>query len=114
MTVPFYWKTTCHTCRVAKLDLEKTGAPIQPIDIMTNPPSKKTLTMLVKKYGAMNMIRRNSKDYRALGVGKMKLNEEELVNLLHDNPDLANRPIVLVNGRAYLSRDPEFQKLKLN
>ena len=113
MPVPFYWKITCHTCRVTKTNLEKVGAQIQPIDIMTNPPSKKTLTMLVKKYGAKSMIRRNSKDYRALGVGKMKLNEEETVNLLHDHPDLANRPIVLVNGQPYLSRDPEFQKLKL-
>ena len=114
MTVPFYWKTTCHTCRVAKMDLEKMGAPIEPIDIITNPPSKKTLMMLVKKYGTKNMIRRNSKDYRALGVGSIKLNEVEVVELLHDHPDLASRPIVLVNGKAYLSRDPEFQKLKLS
>ncbi|MDG6905549.1 MAG: hypothetical protein JRN20_07185 [Nitrososphaerota archaeon] len=114
MTIPFYWKTTCHTCRVAKLDLEKTGVPILPIDIMATPPSKKILKMLVKRYGAKNMIRRNSKDYRALGVGKVKLNEEETVNLLHDHPDLANRPIVLVNGEAFLSKDPELQKLNLS
>ncbi|MDG6970691.1 MAG: hypothetical protein JRN54_06240 [Nitrososphaerota archaeon] len=40
--IPFYRKTTCHTCRAAKKSLEAQAIPIEPIDIMKHPPSERT------------------------------------------------------------------------
>ena len=56
------------------------------------------------------MIRRNSKDYSILDVGKMKLSEDRVVTLFNKHPDLAGRPIVITSKGPFLSRDPEFLK----
>jgi arsenate reductase-like glutaredoxin family protein len=56
------------------------------------------------------MIRRNSKDHKTLGVGKMRLTEQSVVDLLHAHPDLAARPIVITRDGPFLSRDLEFFK----
>lgn len=105
--IPFYWKLTCHTCRVAKKGLEQ-SVELEPIDILTNPPSEKVFRALISKYGAREMTRRNSRDYKELKVGKkMKnLSDNEFAALFNVHPDLASRPIVLVDGEAYLTRDP--------
>ena len=110
-TIPFFWKTTCHTCRASKIELERRRVDLNAIDIIKRPPSKRVLKLLARKYGVKNMIRRNSKDYKALGVGKMKLTENRIVGLLHSHPDLAARPIVITKKNGpFLSRDPEFLK----
>lgn len=106
-SIPFYWKTTCHTCRSVKTELENRGINIKPIDIMKKPPPRRILKELISHYGAPNMIRRNSKDYKELGVGKMKknLSQDRLVTLLHSHPDLAMRPILITKNGAILSKD---------
>ena len=106
--IPFYWKTTCHTCRAAKKELEEEKmVAIDPIDIMKTPPSKEILQTLVGKYGIKAMIRKNSRDYKELGVSSMTLTPERVVRLLHAHPDLAARPIVVTSSGVFLSRDPE-------
>lgn len=105
--IPFYWKTTCHTCRIAKKDFEARKVPIVPIDILKIPPSKKVLRQLIGRYGAEGMIRKNAREYRTLHVGKMKMPDERLAGFLHEHPDVACRPIVLVGVRAFLAKDPE-------
>ena len=108
--IPFYWKTTCHTCRAAKKSLEAQAVPIEPIDIMKHPPSERTLRQLIGKYGARGMIRRNAKEYRTLHVGKMEMSDGALAKFLRNHPDVACRPIVIVRGQAFLSKDPEFAR----
>ncbi|HZW56580.1 MAG TPA: ArsC/Spx/MgsR family protein [Nitrososphaerales archaeon] len=108
--IPFYWKTSCHTCRTAKKDLENKSVPIEPIDIIKSPPSVEILRTLVAKYGIKGMIRKNSRDYKDLAVGKMNLTEDRVVKLLHAHPDLASRPIVVTATGVFLSKDPELQR----
>jgi arsenate reductase (glutaredoxin) len=107
LSIPFYWKPTCHTCHGAKKNLEGKHIELEPIDIITDPPSKQVFKALISKYGAKEMIRRNSKDYKELEVGKMKLSDNDLASLLGTHPDLSSRPIVLVDGDVYLTRDPK-------
>lgn len=106
--IPFYWKTTCHTCRTSKKSLEEQAVPIAPINILENPPSKDVLRQLIRRYGAKGMVRKNAKEYRTLHVSGMKMSDQELTEFLHKHPDVACRPIVIVEKHAFLSRDPSF------
>ncbi len=110
-SIPFFWKTTCHTCKLAKSDFEDRGIKIRPIDITKEPPSKRVLKDLVSRYGARNMIRRNSKDYKQLGVGKMQLSDKGVVDLLHAHPDLSSRPIVVTTKGVFLSKDERLREI---
>ncbi len=106
MSTPFYWKLTCHTCRLARSRLQSEGIDLDPIDILARPPSEAILRALIARYGARAMVRRNSPEYRRLGVGKRRLSDGQLAALLHRHPDLASRPLVLTRAGPFLAKDP--------
>lgn len=106
MSTPFFWKLTCNTCRQARSRLQADGVDLDPIDILARPPSEAILRALIARYGARAMVRRNSPEYRRLGVGKLRLSDGQLAALLHRHPDLASRPIVLTSSGPLLAKDP--------
>ena len=53
------------------------------------------------------LLRKSEAVYRELGLGKRELDDDELIRLLAEHPDLIQRPIVERGGRAVLGRPTE-------
>ena len=104
-----YEKPTCTTCRkVAKVFSEQ-GIEFEKVNYYIKPFSKSLLKNLLNKMQMKpsELLRKNEDVYKKLKSKIGKLNEDEILNLMIDNPDLIQRPIVEKGKRAILARPPE-------
>ena len=107
--IKVYEKPTCTTCRnVSKVLLEK-GINFEKVNYYIEPFSKTKLNSLLKK---MNMkpselLRKNEEVYKTMKQQIAVMSESEILELMIENPDLVQRPIVEVNDKAILARPAE-------
>jgi arsenate reductase len=52
-------------------------------------------------------MRTKEKEYTSLNLANPKLSDAELLQAMHDNPILIQRPIVIIDERACIGRPPE-------
>lgn len=104
-----YIKPTCTTCRKAIKILREEGAEFSAVNYFETPLTKNELSGLIKKLGvpARELLRKNEKTYKELGLSKKKLNEPEIIDLFIKYPDLLQRPIVQKGRRVILARPAE-------
>ncbi|MFN3873418.1 MAG: Spx/MgsR family RNA polymerase-binding regulatory protein [Ignavibacterium sp.] len=107
--ITVYEKPTCTTCRKVSKILTEAGIDFEKVNYYIEPFSKKKLTELLKK---MNMkpselLRKNDEAYKKMKNKIEKLSEDEILNLMNENPDLVQRPIIEVGNKAILARPPE-------
>ena len=76
------------------------------VEYLKTPPSEETLRGLLKKLGisAAELIRR--KEHRALKLEETD-DEAELIRRMAAHPQIIERPIVVVGGKARIGRPPE-------
>ena len=77
--------------------------------VFKTPPDAATLKSFSAMLGcSMRDIIRTGEDlYRQLGLKDKSLSEEQLTNVVAENPKLLERPIVVNNGKAAVGRPPE-------
>jgi arsenate reductase len=107
--ITVYEKPTCTTCRKVSKALTEARIDFDKVNYYIEPFSKTKLKELLKK---MNMkpselLRKNDEAYKKLKSRIEKLSEDEILNLMIENPDLVQRPIVEVGDKAILARPPE-------
>lgn len=104
-----YEKPTCTTCRkVSKILMDK-GIDFEKVNYYIEPFSKSKLKSLLKKMGMKpsELLRRNEKVYIELDIKNKNYSEEEILNLMIQNPDLVQRPILELGDKAVLARPVE-------
>jgi arsenate reductase len=104
-----YEKPTCTTCRkLAKL-LREAGIEYEAIDYTVNPIPRDELARLIRMMGisARELLRTREPAYRKLGLGRVDLTDDELLDAMAEHPELVQRPIVVRGNRAVLARPPE-------
>ena len=64
---------------------------------------------MIRKLGISprDLLRKGEQVYRDLDLGKRELPDDELIDLMVENPDLIQRPIVVRGKKAVLGRPPE-------
>ena len=107
--VRIYIKPTCTTCRKALTILNEEGTDFEAINYYEKPFSKKGLTELIKKLNIppKDLLRRNEKIYKELGLSRKDLSDSEIIDLMIKHPDLIQRPIVDGKGNVMLARPAE-------
>lgn len=110
--ITVYEKPTCTTCRKVSKALTDAGIDFDKVNYYIEPFSKKKLKELLKKMDMKpsELLRKNDEAYKKLKSKIENLSEDEILNLMIENPDLVQRPIVEVDDKAILARPPE--KLK--
>lgn len=106
--ITVYEKPTCTTCRnLNKLFTEK-GIDYKKVNYFIEPLTEKTLKNLLKKanLSAFDVLRKNEAAYKELKISEVK-DENELIKLIVENPNLLQRPIVEVGEKAVLARPIE-------
>ena len=79
------------------------------VEYLKTPPSVAELERALELLGleVRSLIRDNEEAYARLNMGDPTLSQGRLLQLMHDNPILIQRPVVFANGRARIGRPPE-------
>ena len=109
MKLTIYQKPACSTCRQVYRTLKEGGVDFDAVNYYLEPIPKKKLKELLKKMNlkASELLRTKEPMYKELELDKKKLSENELIDVMIQNPDLIQRPIVEKGSKAILARPTE-------
>ena len=95
--------------------LRESGVDFEKVNYYVEPLTKKKLRELLGKMNisARELLRTSEQVYRDLGLAQKQLPDDELIDLMIQNPDLIQRPIVERGKRAVLGRPVENVKALL-
>jgi arsenate reductase len=112
MKIVVYQKPTCTTCRQVHAALKESGVDFDAVNYYVDPIPKKKLIELIRKMKMTprELLRTKEPIYKTLRIADRDLSDDEIVDLMIENPDLIQRPIVEKGARAILARPAE--KLK--
>jgi arsenate reductase len=109
VTLTFYEKPTCTTCRKTAKLLAERGVDFERVNYFVEPLGEAKLRELLRKAGLRPREAMRTKEpiYRELGLASSEHSDDELIALMVEHPDLVQRPIVERDERAVLARPPE-------
>lgn len=105
-----YHNPRCSKSRETLALLEARGEPAIVIQYLQTPPDVATLKELVAMLGftsVRQLMRSKDELYKSLALDDATLSEEQLYQILSNQPALIERPIVVKEGRARLGRPPQ-------
>ncbi|HGJ5891421.1 MULTISPECIES: arsenate reductase (glutaredoxin) [Arsenophonus] len=111
--VTIYHNPRCSKSRQTLQLLEDMGIKPRIIEYLKTPPTIDSLKTLLSQLGFTDprqLMRSNETVYQTLNLSDRALSDEMLLQAMHANPILIERPIVVVNGHAQLGRPPELVK----
>jgi arsenate reductase len=100
----------CSKCRGALGTLEERGLKPEVVEYLTRPPSIAELARLSTLLGlpALQMMRPDEARFAELGLKTTdQRSEQDWLRIIHENPILLQRPIVVVGERAVIARPAE-------
>jgi arsenate reductase len=108
-TVTIYQKPTCTTCRQVYNALVESGVDFNSVDYYLAPLTTAKLEDLLKKLGitARELLRTKGPEYTDLNRALGTITDDELIELMVQNPGLIQRPIVEKGDRAIIARPAE-------
>ena len=103
-----YHNPRCTKSRQTLALLEEKGQTPEVVLYLQEAPSVEELRSIVQQLGisAFDLIRKGEKVYKEQFKGQ-DLSEEEWLQVLHENPKLIERPIVVTEKGAAIGRPPE-------
>ncbi|MCO6523518.1 MAG: arsenate reductase (glutaredoxin) [Candidatus Schmidhempelia sp.] len=108
--VTIYHNPNCSKSRETLALLREKGIDPLIILYLTTPPSITQLESILQRLSlpsARALMRTKETCYKALNLDNPKLTETELLTILHNNPQLIERPIVMAGEKACIGRPPE-------
>lgn len=105
--ITIYFNEACSKCRIAYEVLLSSGKEFKRINYLQQIPSLETLKEIQRKLNipVLDMMREQEPVFKELVAGK-NLEERQLMEIIHFNPILLKRPIVVVDDQAYIVRPP--------
>ena len=100
-----YHNPRCSKSREALALLKESGITPKIVEYLKDVPTRKELELLVMQLGvpALELVRKNEALYKEKYKG-LKLNEHEWVRVMHENPQLIERPVVVKGHTAVIGR----------
>ena len=108
MTV-IYHNPRCSKSRATLELLNQNGVKPEIVPYLDNPPDATTLTAITKMLSCsiFDIIRKGEAIYTELDLSNQQISEQEMIDIVVDNPKLLERPIVVNGDRAAVGRPPE-------
>ncbi len=104
-----YFKPNCSTCQTAlSLIRENTTEKIEKVEYLIEVPSIDELKEILRMLGmnAEQLVRKKESLYKEKYEGR-KISEKQWLTILHENPILIERPIVVTGDKAIIGRPVE-------
>jgi arsenate reductase (glutaredoxin) len=107
--ITLYHNPRCSKSREALALLRAQGQEPDIRLYLDMPPSIKELKTLLEQLdiGARELLRKGEDAYKLLGLADSSLSASALINAMHENPKLIERPIAVKGARAIIGRPPE-------
>ncbi|EEQ09264.1 Arsenate reductase [Yersinia mollaretii ATCC 43969] len=108
--VTIYHNPRCSKSRETLALVEQQGIQPQVVLYLNTPPSVETLKKLLQQLGfsdARQLMRTKEDLYQDLNLADNALTQDQLLQAMHDNPKLIERPVVVYQGKARIGRPPE-------
>lgn len=107
--ITFYHNPRCSKSRQALALLEERHVEPKVVRYLDTPPTVDELRTLLGQLGLSprDILRAREEPYKTLGLGNNDIDDETLLQAMHDHPILIERPIIQGNGKAALGRPPE-------
>ena len=104
-----YEKPTCTTCRNLATLLTERGIDFERVNYHVDPLPEDKIRELLAKAGARpaDVLRTKEPVYAELALADREADDDELIALMVEHPQLLQRPIVERDDRAVLARPPE-------
>ncbi|BFU77900.1 arsenate reductase (glutaredoxin) [Arcobacter sp. 15-2] len=106
--ITIWHNNRCSKSREAKAILEESGLEFEVFEYLKNDFSKEELlrVMAQLKISDINdMLRKKEKEYKELDIGNKSQNE--ILDLVVQNPKLIERPIIIKENKAVIARPME-------
>jgi arsenate reductase (glutaredoxin) len=99
----------CSKSREAKALLEGEGVDFEVVEYLKNPLSLAELKDLQKCLGvpAADMVRKKEDAYKARGLDKPGVTEEQILKAMAEDPVLLERPVLISGKKAVIGRPTE-------
>lgn len=103
-----YYNPRCSKCRETLKLIEGKGKKVEIIDYLNQPPTVETLQSIVKVLGIKpeELLRKKEPVFIEKYKGKI-LSDKEWLEVMIQNPQLIERPIVINGNKAIIGRPPE-------
>ena len=106
--ITIYHNNSCTKSRIALAEITKSGEDFEVINYLEQTPSIKELKEIVQKLGIkpFELIRVTEKLYKDEFKSK-DLSDDEWIEVMHKNPILIQRPIIVSGDIAVIARSEE-------
>lgn len=106
--IKIYHNNSCSKSRIALAELTKSGEEFEVINYLEQTPSVSELTEIVDKLGIKpyDLITVTEKLYKEKYKGQ-SFSDEEWIEVMHKNPILIQRPIIVAGDIAVIARSEE-------
>jgi arsenate reductase len=107
--VTIYHNPKCETSRNTLALIRNAGIEPTVIEYLQNPPPREKLAAMIKAAGltVRAALREKGTPYAELGLGDPDLSDDQLLDAMMAHPILINRPFVISEKGARLSRPSE-------
>ena len=103
-----YQKPTCSKCRATLDILKGSNEEFESINYYEVPLTSNQLRELRDKgLSVHEMLRSDEQLARSMNLATRNLSDDELIDIMVENPDLIQRPIVVKGSQALVCRPPE-------
>jgi arsenate reductase len=104
-----YHNPDCGTSRNVLAMIRNSGEEPQIVEYLKTPPSRDELVNLLRRMdmGPRELLRRKGTPYDQLGLDDAKWTDDQLIDLMLQNPILINRPVVVTELGVRLCRPSE-------
>src|SRR5580704_3064328 len=109
MDITIYHNPACGTSRNTLALIRNAGIEPEVIEYLKTPPSRATLSRLIKDAGlsVREALREKEKLFAELGLADDSLTDEQLLDAMLAHPILINRPFVVTPAGTRLCRPSE-------
>ncbi len=105
--IKLYGVPTCTQIRKTKALFDQHGIPFEFINVKKDPVSEEKLDKIIAQAGLDLVLNKKGTTYRKLGLGKMNLNERELIEWLLKEQSMIKRPLIEKEGRFMIGYDEQ-------
>jgi len=89
--------------------LRELGISPQVVEYLKTPPEVTEIKHVLGRLGytPRDLLRKNEQPFKDLGLGDTAVNDAAVIQAMHKNPVLIERPIVIHGNHAAVGRPPE-------
>jgi arsenate reductase len=109
MSVILWYNPRCGTARNVRDYLDEHGIDFEIREYLDDAPTRDEIEEVLQKSGmsARDLLREKEAIAKELGLLDTGASDDEILNAMHANPILINRPVVIDGDRAMLCRPSE-------